>query len=192
MYDDEQNNPTLGFGIIEEHQNDDVTTYKAVMLKKILFSLPEDTATTRGQSVEWQTKSIEGNVQRSSEVSENGTHPWKESADFAKESEAIEFLKEMLGVNKPDPIIVTSVAGISTGETKISVSPEKSGTNTYKYQTAEKVTIPDYNADCTSMTDWDGTEEITATNGNEIVVVECTAEGKAVKSGKTTVIANGG
>lgn len=98
VYDDNQESPVLGFGIIEEHQNDNVTKYKAVMLKKVTFNIPEDAATTRKDRIEWQTRSITGNISRSDEESDLVMHPWKEDAWFDTESEALVFLKSMLGV----------------------------------------------------------------------------------------------
>ena len=98
IYDDDQEAPTFGCGIIEEHQISDEDKYKAVILKRVVFSIPEDSATTRGESIEWQTKTIEGTISRSEESSENGVHPWKEEAWFNSESETLEFLKFMLGV----------------------------------------------------------------------------------------------
>ena len=41
-------------------------------------------------------------------------------------------------------------------------------------------------------TAWDGTSEITATNGQEIGIVEANLDNQAVAAGKTTVVANGG
>ena len=43
-----------------------------------------------------------------------------------------------------------------------------------------------------SWTAWDGTTEITATNGQEIGIVEVNLDNQAVAAGKTTVVANGG
>lgn len=98
IYDDDQKAPAMGCGIIEEHQIDDVNQYKAVILKKVIFNIPEDAATTRGESIEWQTRTIEGTISRSEENGENGKYPWKEEAWFASETEAIEYLKSILGV----------------------------------------------------------------------------------------------
>lgn len=99
IYDDNQKAPELGFGIIEEHQNNDVDHYKAVVLKRVQFNIPEDAATTRKGSIDWQTKTIEGTIMRSEEVTEHAKYPWKEEAIFDTESEALEFLKAMLGVS---------------------------------------------------------------------------------------------
>lgn len=98
VYDDSQKAPELGLGIIEEHQRDDVDFYKAVILKRVQFNIPEDAATTRKGSIEWQTKTIEGTIMRSEEVSDTAKYPWKEEATFDSESEALEFLKLSLGV----------------------------------------------------------------------------------------------
>ncbi len=102
VYDDDQKAPALGVGIIEEHQNDDVDKYKAVILKRVIFNIPEDAANTRAESIEWQTKSIEGTIARSEENGENGKYPWKEEAWFESESEALGFLKDILGVVKKE------------------------------------------------------------------------------------------
>lgn len=81
-------------------------------------------------------------------------------------------------------LTVTTVAGTETGKTKVTVTPEKAGTNVYKYKTAAIVSLPTYNQDCTSgYTDWDGTAEITATTGNKILIVETTSDGKARAAG---------
>lgn len=91
-YDDDMKAPYLGFGIIEEHQIDDVDQYRAVFLPKVCFNLPEEAATTRGESVEWQTKSATAKILRSDAVDEENKHPWMQDAWFTKESEAVEYL----------------------------------------------------------------------------------------------------
>ncbi len=79
---------------------------------------------------------------------------------------------------------VTTVAGTETGDTKVTVQPEKSFGNSYKYKTAESVDLPTYNQDCsTGFTDWDGEADIAATGGHKILIVEVTAEGKARAAG---------
>lgn len=99
VYDDNQDSPDMGFGIIEEHQIDDEPRYKAVMLCRVVFSIPEDAATTRGESVEWQTRTIEGSIMRSEEATTDVKYPWKKDAWFDTESEALEYLKAVLGVS---------------------------------------------------------------------------------------------
>jgi len=98
VYDDDAVAPDLGFGIIEMHQKDGVEKYKAVILARVTMSFPEDTATTKPESVEWQTKTIEGTLQRSEEVSANYNHPWKRESWFTTEAQALTYLKTVLGV----------------------------------------------------------------------------------------------
>lgn len=88
---------------------------------------------------------------------------------------------------------VVSAAGSSAGETKLTVTPAKAEGNSYKTKTGETVTLPAYGeAVGSDWTTWDGTEEITATTGQQIGVVEVNGQGNAVAGGVATVTANGG
>lgn len=98
IYDDDATSPDLGFGIIEMHQKDNVDKFKGVILPRVTMNIPEDTATTKGESVEWQTKTIEGTVQRSEENNAQRKHPWKREAWFDSEDDALLYLKTILGV----------------------------------------------------------------------------------------------
>lgn len=91
-FDDEQKAPYFGFGIIEMHQIDDVDTYRAIFFPKVYFRIPEEAATTKGETIEWQTRSISGTIQRSDAVSEDVRHPWMQDAWFESESDAANYL----------------------------------------------------------------------------------------------------
>ena len=83
---------------------------------------------------------------------------------------------------------VQSVEGTTAGKTKITVTPEKEGSNSYKYKVAASPTIPTYDQVCSSgYTNWNGTDEITATTGQKIVVVEVDSDNKAKKAGEATI-----
>lgn len=86
-----------------------------------------------------------------------------------------------------DNLTVTSKEGSTSGKTAITVSPEKVTGNSYVYATGATVTVPGLGDDCSDMTAWDGTAAITATTGNEIVIVEVDGDSKAVKAGVATV-----
>ena len=87
---------------------------------------------------------------------------------------------------------VSSKAGSTAGKTKLTVSPAKTGSNTYSYKTAGTVEIPKLGATVSGYTSWNGTDEITAKTNDDIVVVELTAtDSKVVRAGKTKVTANG-
>ena len=85
---------------------------------------------------------------------------------------------------------VTSEERTSTGKTKITVTPALTSGNSYKYKTASNPTMPGYDAVCTSgYTAWNGTDEITATTGQKIVIVEVDSANKAKKAGIATITA---
>jgi len=93
------------------------------------------------------------------------------------------------GANLIELLNVVSVAGTTPGDTAIYVNPAIEGGNIYKYQVAASVTLPVYDQDMTALTTWNGTDEITAATGQEILIVECTAGNLARKAGKQTVTA---
>lgn len=87
-------------------------------------------------------------------------------------------------------LTVVSAAGSSAGNTVITVSPAAAEGNSYKTKTGATVTLPEYDATVGSdWTAWDGSEEIQATTGQQIAVVEVTAEDKARAGGITEVTA---
>lgn len=81
-------------------------------------------------------------------------------------------------------LTVNSEEGTETGKTKITVSPEKAEGNSYKYKVAASPTLPAYGQTCTTgYTAWNGTDEISATAGQKIVVAEVDSSNKAVAAG---------
>lgn len=89
-----------------------------------------------------------------------------------------------------DNLTVTSVAGTASGDTAITVSPALTSGNSYRYKVATNATMPAYGQSVKTWTAWDGTSDITAATGKEIVIVECDAGYKAIKAGIATVTAN--
>lgn len=95
------------------------------------------------------------------------------------------------GASDAGILTVTSVASTSTsGKTKITVSPAKTGSNTYKYKVGDTVTLPAAGAVLdNTYTEWNGTDEITAATGKKIVIAETGSDGKVVNAGVATVTA---
>lgn len=87
-------------------------------------------------------------------------------------------------------LTVTSTASAATvGNTVIAVSPDINDGNTYKYKTGAAVTLPVFNQVLTSgWSNWDGTSEIVATNGNKIVIAEVNASNECKAVGETTIV----
>ena len=90
-------------------------------------------------------------------------------------------------------LVVTSEAGATSGTTKITVAPALTEGNSYMYQVGASVELPAYGETLsTPWTEWNGTEDITATNGQKIAVVEVNSTDQALSGGTATVTANGG
>ena len=90
-------------------------------------------------------------------------------------------------------LAVVSAAGESAGETVLTVTPALVAGHSYKTKTGATVALPAYGAAVGSgWTEWDGAEAITATNGQQIAVVEVDASGKAVAGGTAAVVASEG
>lgn len=110
------------------------------------------------------------------------------------EIEYVDTLPEVEDASEVVPTLgtltVTTVAGTSTGKTKVTVKPDKTAGNSYKYKTGASVSLPTYNQDCSSgYQDWDGTSEIAATSGDKILVVEVSASNRAMAAGIGTITA---
>lgn len=102
--------------------------------------------------------------------------------DYVDELPEIEDVAEI--IPELGSLTVTSVAGTTSGKTKVTVKPDKASGNSYKYKTGANVSLPSYNQDCSSgYTDWNGTDEITATTEQKILIVEVTADTKARAAG---------
>lgn len=90
------------------------------------------------------------------------------------------------------PLTVVSVEGSTNGQTNVYVNPVKSGSNKYYYKTGvAPLAYPAYN-EVISSTSWDGSAGITATTGQQIMIIETDSSNKALKAGVATVIAKAG
>lgn len=94
VYDDDRVAPYLGFGCIVKKKKSGVNKWRAVVLPKIMFNIPEDAATTQGETIEWQTPSIEGTIMRDDTVK----HAWKREATFDTELAAEAYIKQVLDI----------------------------------------------------------------------------------------------
>lgn len=182
--DDDAKTTEKGFGIIETHQINDVDKYRAVILCKVGMSIPSEAATTKGESIEWQTREIEGTINRSDEDTANYRHPWKREAWFDTQSQAMEYLKTVLNVL--NQVIVKSEEGSTSGQTLITVQNPVDGSD-YKY--SKSGPIPNYKQNLTEWTELNEGTPITATNGSTLYVAQVDSDGKALGCGTVTVVA---
>lgn len=187
VYDDDAKPTPKGFGIIETHQIDDANRYRAVVLAKIIPRIPSDAATTKGETIEWQTKELECLVERSDQDTTDYKHPWKYEAWFDTHADALEYLKYVLNVL--NQVTATSAAGASAGQTVITITNPVAGAS-YKYSATGPA--PTYMQDLSSWTDLASGEPITAENGSMLYIAQVDSNEKAVGAGTVTVVANGG
>ena len=82
IYDDDQSTPYLGVGFIIKKKVNGAYRWRAVVLTKVMFSVPADAATTQGESIEWQTPELSATIMRD----DSATHMWKREATFTTEA----------------------------------------------------------------------------------------------------------
>ena len=94
-YGDNANPPYVGIGYIERYMQDGVTTYRPTVLRKCRFNLPEESAETQGEDIDWQSREYTASVMRDDGVN----HEWKwRGADQATELAAENAVRVMLGM----------------------------------------------------------------------------------------------
>lgn len=94
VYDDNVVTPYLGFGIIIPKKKDGIMSYRAVVLCKIMFNVPEEAAVTKKDSIEWKTPTLPGTVLRSDAAG----HPWKREVTVDSEELAAAYIKQCLNI----------------------------------------------------------------------------------------------
>lgn len=90
----------------------------------------------------------------------------------------------------PEKLTVISSAGTSTGHTIITMSPQLDDGDSYIYKLGTDLSMPGFFDVCDSVNgyaEWNGTDEIEAAAGNDILIVEIDESYKAIRAGKTTV-----
>lgn len=94
VYDDDMEVPDLGFGIIIKKKVSGVDKYRAVFFHRIKFNIPADAAVTQGETIEWQTPTIDGSIMRD----DSAKHGWKSEVTVDTEAIAVAYLKQKLGI----------------------------------------------------------------------------------------------
>lgn len=108
VYDDTQQTPYLGYGFIRKHVVRGVTKWEGVVLTKIMFSVPSESATTQGETIEWQTPELTATVMRD----DSPTHRWKRSAMFTTEAQAEAYLDHMLNISAAASAMTSTGSGV--------------------------------------------------------------------------------
>lgn len=173
----------VGCGWISVEKIDGKRKFTGNFLPKVKFSEPSEEYATKGENIEYKTPSISGKS-----LTEEEDGDWKYVQAFETATEALAYIYEKMGYKLED-LTVKSAAGTETGKTKLTVTPEKEGTNSYVYRLGKEPQKPVFDTICKNgYSKWDGTAEITAKEGDKILVVEVTEEGKARKAGIADVV----
>ncbi len=186
VYDENREAPYLGVGLIEWHQNNDVNQYRAVFLPKVFFNVPEQSATTKGENVEWQTPTVTGVVQRSNLVDSQYNHPWMIDAWFDTEEEAIEYLEYKCGKGNKKGIESVSVTGTAKVNETLSANVQPDGaTVTYQWKKADSSTGPYSDIDSAV----NATYQLTSSEQDKYIKVEVTGTGEYEGTATSTATA---
>lgn len=182
----------VGMGYIRVRRKGGITKYQAVWMYRGIFGPTSENTQTKGQSIEWQTPTVTGNIM-ATEVDASGDIVFRRKALFNSYEAAKSWLNTRAGIvgGTLSSITVASAAGTSSGKTALTLSgytlPEGAS---YVYKTdatsAPAVNyglVPDY-----TWTPWDGTSQLTITNGHKITVAAINGTGQVIASGSATVI----
>lgn len=93
IYDDTMIVPDLGYGTVVKKKVGGVYKYRAVVLTKIKFNIPDEAATTQGETIEWQVPSLTATIMRD----DSTNHAWKREATFDTEAAALDYIEAVLG-----------------------------------------------------------------------------------------------
>jgi len=95
VYDDDMDPPDLGFGIIIPKKKNGVVKYRAIVFPKVKFNIPEEAATTQGETIEWQTPTVGGTIMRD----DSAKRVWKYEATLSTEADAETYIKDKLDIS---------------------------------------------------------------------------------------------
>lgn len=96
----------IGFGFYSKRKKSNVDSWRAIWLKKVQFKEPNMESTTKGESVEFKTPTLEGEITLACDSK------WKEEGTFSTEAGAIAWLNTKSGIS----------SAVSTGLTALSIA----------------------------------------------------------------------
>lgn len=116
IFDDDMATPYLGVGFIVKGQKNNIPYWRGIVFPKVMFNVPDDSATTQGESIEWQTTSLVGTILRD----DSEKHMWKRETRLPTEAQAEAYIKSRLNITAAAPAVYRAVKQItSTGGEKV-------------------------------------------------------------------------
>ena len=98
-YDTSDSSTPVGLGYIRVRRKGDTTTYQAVWIYKCMFSKNTEASQTKGESVEWQTTSINGKAAGLA-ITGGGEMTFRKIQNFDSESAADSWLDALAGISR--------------------------------------------------------------------------------------------
>ena len=86
--------PYVGVGLVVKSVEDGTAVYRAVVLYKVQFKLPDFDWTTQGESIEFATPELEAAILRD----DTAAAKWGSLQDFATEADAVAAVKTALSI----------------------------------------------------------------------------------------------
>lgn len=110
VYNENQKAPYLSVGGVVKKKVSGAIKWMAFILEKIQFTTPGLQATTQGESITWQTPTLEANIMRS----DADGHPWyRDSTLFDTEAEAEKAVKSYLKITDPVPVMAEGKTAVA-------------------------------------------------------------------------------
>lgn len=94
ILDDSQSTPYLGVGFVVKKKHEGLYKWRAVVLTRVMFNIPQDAAITQGETIEWQVPTLTATILRD----ETDRHAWKKEATFTTEAQAEIYIKNRFSI----------------------------------------------------------------------------------------------
>lgn len=94
VFGEGQSIPYVGFGVVVKKQQSGATKWMGLVYPKVQFQNPGISATTQGESIEWQTKELTATILRD----DTAEHNWCRYAIFDTETDAVSYIKSLLSI----------------------------------------------------------------------------------------------
>ena len=88
-----------GFGYIRVKKKDGALKYVGYWIHKVLFSLTSDEAKTKGESIDWQTPTVDGTIM-GVYIDDSGVPRYRRHKEFATYAEAKTWLYGLAGITE--------------------------------------------------------------------------------------------
>lgn len=97
-YETAEASDPVGVGYMRVRRKENTTTYQAIWIYKGLFSKNAENSQTKGESIEWQTPTVNGRCMGLS-IDSNGAATFRKIQNFTTESDAADWLDGMAQIS---------------------------------------------------------------------------------------------